>query len=139
MRGLKRREVVFIEGTSKQRVQIVVQIETDDFLHERLGVAFDSELLLHEMIRIERVDGKLDKHRSRSVRLGYLNSLSEGLGDITNISDGCRVFAERLEKRHLVDVLESAAAFEQVRCCSTFDYYQFLGKLFIFFNLKNWF
>lgn len=134
MRGLKRRVVVFIEGTSKQRVQIVVQIETDELLHERLGVALDAELLLHEMIRIERVDGKLNKHRSRRVRLGYLNGLSERLGNITNISDCCRVFAERLEKRHLVDVLESATAFEQVRSCSTFEFYRFLGTLFLFFN-----
>ena len=59
----------------------------------------------------------------------YLNSLLQRWNNVSETVDPCRVFAERTEENHLIDVLEGTATFEKCRSSSADEKKRTLGHL----------
>lgn len=54
---------------------------------------------------VECVDGELYENRTRGSRLGDSQSLPDRRHDLSDSSDGGTELTQRLEKRHLVNIL----------------------------------
>lgn len=67
------------------------------------------------MVWIERVDGELDENRTGSSRLGDGHGLPDGRHDLPDGPDGGTELAQRLEERHLVDILQRSSALSHKR------------------------
>ena len=115
---VERRRIEAIPSAREQRMQIITQIQIHEELSQRLGglspssssSASRSDLLLDDAVLVEGVDGELDKDRAGSSALSFLHGAFESGHDVGDAFDSCYEFAERFEERHLVDILQGAAA-----------------------------
>lgn len=59
---------------------------------------------------IERIDGELNENRTRSSRLSDGQGFSDGRHNLPDSPDGGTELTQRLEERHLVNVLQRSSA-----------------------------
>lgn len=88
-------------------------IPWDDFSHQAFGRVLHSKLFGHQMVWVQGVDGELDENRTRGSRLSDCQGLPECGHDLPDCSDGGAELTQRLEERHLVDVLQCSSALRQ--------------------------
>ncbi len=85
-------------------------IPCDNFSHQAFGRVLNSKLFGHQVEGIERVDGELYENRTRSPRLGDGQGFPDSRHDLPDSPDGGTELTQRLEERHLVDVLQRSSA-----------------------------
>lgn len=66
------------------------------------------------MVGIERVDGELDKNRTRSSRLGDGQGFPDSRHNLPDGPYGGTELAQWLEERHLVNILQRSSALCQL-------------------------
>eukprot|EP00053_Salpingoeca_punica_P015436 m.142372 g.142372 ORF g.142372 m.142372 type:complete len:643 (-) comp16709_c0_seq3:49-1977(-) len=102
-----------LKGSGEEAVDVVGEVPVDALLHEAGPLALGDRLLHDGRVRVERVDGELDKDGPRHARLRLIEGLPHHGHNVAHPGDGRAELAERLEERHLVNILQRTAALEQ--------------------------
>lgn len=85
-------------------------IPWNDFSHQPFGRVLDGELLGHQVVGVQRINGELNEDRTRGSRLSNRQGLPECRHNFPDGPDGGTELTKWLEERHLVDVLECSSA-----------------------------
>lgn len=85
-------------------------IPCDDFSHQAFGGVLNPKFFGHQVVGVECVDGELYENRTRSSRLCDGQGLPDRRHDLSDGPDGGTELTQRLEQRHLVDILQRPSA-----------------------------
>lgn len=85
-------------------------IPCDNFSYQAFGRVLNFKLLGHKMEGIECVDGELYENGTRSSRLGDGEGFPDSRHDLPDGPDGGTELTQRLEERHVVDILQRSSA-----------------------------
>lgn len=81
----------------------------DNLSHQAFGGVLHSKLLGHQVVGVQGVNGELDENWTGCSGLSNGQGLPERGHDLSNRPDGGTELTERLEERHLVDVLQRSS------------------------------
>lgn len=85
-------------------------IPWDNFSHQAFGRVLNNKLLRHQVEGVECVNGELYENRTRGSRLSNGQRLPDRRHNFSDSPDGGAELTQRLEERHLVDILQRSSA-----------------------------